>query len=302
MKTMDSTAKTIWIDCDPGADDALGILLLAASGISIGGIVSCFGNGPSETTAENATKILRLAGRTDIPVFTGASQPLLRTFTPSMLYCGADGLCETGLEPDHALMKKGSFIPELKRSAGKVTWLVTGALTNIAGLLQNEPECRNIISEIVTASGCFGLTEFAKRSEWNIEIDPDAAKTVYESGIPIRAIGLDVTGQLQNVYTEQLIKGVSSNKIRQFLADCTRYNRNNGLSIYSLLNDAMTAAVILCPELARFCRGYAEVYPDRKGTGMMSFRKDISGNVQAAQSYDFSSYLSLLLGKLNILE
>lgn len=295
--------KKIWIDCDPGADDALGIIFLCRSNVQIGGIVSCFGNGTSAMTAENAAKVLKLVGRTDIPVYTGAHQPLHREFSFSTMYCGEDGLCGSGLTADTSLIQSGDFAPALidayEKTGQKVVYLVTGGFTNLAKALRESPQIRNCIEEVVTASGCFRLTEFANRSEWNIAIDPDAAKLVYESGMPIRAIGLDVTRQLDNAYTEDLINVLPVGSIRTFIENCTRYNRDHGFRISTILNDAMAAAVILAPSIAEYAQGNVSVDPNGKGTEMMRFTKRDTGMVRPAYAFDFLKYLLLLTEKLS---
>lgn len=294
--------RTIVIDCDPGADDALGLILMLSGGVKVGGIISSFGNSSSDLTARNAARICALVGQTDVPVCQGAAQPLKRSFTPSALYAGADGLCDTHLEESPTRPQNRAvedFIDEIGQNVkGGITYLATASLTNLAAALQNKPELKDKIAEIVTASGSFGLRREADRAEWNIEIDPEAAKAVYESGIPIRAVGLDVTAQLQSAYTEDLLAGLPQGKIRQFLSDCTDYNRKNGLYVSSLLNDSMAAAVILWPELAKFRRGTVTVNPDGVGTDMMSFYEDASGFVYAAEEYDFQKYLVRLKATL----
>lgn len=286
------------MDGDPGADDALGLLLILGSGVRFAGVISSFGNSSSDVTAKNAAKICALAGRSDVPVCQGAAKPLKRTFTPTTLYAGTDGLCDSGLAESPVPPRTGAvedFLDEISRDAeGGITYLATASLTNLAAALQKRPELRSRITEVVAASGSFGLRKEANRAEWNIEIDPEAAKIVYESGIPIRAVGLDVTAQLQHAYTEELLESLPEGRIRKFLSDCTAYNRKNGLYVSSLLNDSMAAAVILRPELAKFRRGTVSVNPDGVGTEMMSFTEDPAGSVCAAEEYDFQSYLAFL--------
>lgn len=297
------TPKRIWIDCDPGADDALGITLLCRSNLQIAGIVSCFGNGSSVMTAENAAKVLKLVGREDVPVYMGAKQPLYREFSFLTLYCGEDGLCGSGLIPDISLLHKEDFASALinsyEETGQKIVYLITGAFTNLAKALLESPKIKNCIDEVVTASGCFELTEFANRSEWNIAIDPDAAKLVYESGIPIRAIGLDVTGQLRDAYTEELLHALPDNSLRCFIQTCTQYNQEHGLNISSILNDAMAASVIIDPSIAKYAQGNVSIDPCSENTAMMRFTRSDAGMVHPAYAFDFKKYLLLLSEKLS---
>lgn len=286
------------IDCDPGADDALGLLVaFRQSEWKILGITTVYGNGPAEQTAKNAAKVCALAGRSDVLIYPGAGQPLTRTLTFSTLYCGADGLCETGLPDCNSLIAEKSaheFLIETLKAAGQpVTVVCTGGLTNVALALLREPEIRKGIREIVTASGYFGLNPKECRAEWNIYMDPEAAKIVYESGIPIRAIGLDVTCMLEDAYVERILNDTDG-PIHDFMAACTAYNQKAGLAVYSLLNDAMTVAAAAYPELASYETGTVTVYPKREDAGQICFAKEGNGSVRVASSFDFQRYLNML--------
>lgn len=289
------------IDCDPGADDSLGMLLaLYSPRLSVLGITAVCGNAPVAQTALNATKVLRLAGQKDIQVYCGAEQPLKRSLEFSTKYSGADGLCETGLIEAPELLSDISaaeyLIKTLKYTEIPITLIATAGFTNLAQALKQDPSIKNGIKEIVAAAGYYGMNQKECRAEWNIEVDPEAADLVFASEIPIRAIGLDVTCMLKDTYTEQVL-AESTGKIADFLKKCDAYNRRSGLSSYSLLVDGMATAAVVEPEIARYQTGRVKVNPDQKGADQIKFTIT-EGNVKAADQYDMKRYIEMIKGMI----
>lgn len=292
------------IDCDPGADDALGILLaLHCPFLDVLGITAVFGNGPVEQMAGNAAKVCEFAGFAEIPVYTGAEQPLSRTMTFTEMYCGADGLCESGLEDGGTLISgqsAGEFLIEtLKNAEEPVTVISTGGFTNLAAALTAAPEIRFGIREIVAASGYFGLNRSVSRAEWNIYVDPEAAKIVYESGIPIRAVGLDVTAQLEEAYLEAMLHG-GAGRIHRFVTACAEYNGKNGFFPRSVLTDGMAVAAVIRPEIISCKAGKVTVHPEKKDAELMDFTVGEGGWVQAAWQFDFTAYIEMVKELVNL--
>lgn len=289
------------IDCDPGADDSLGILLaLHSKKISVLGITTVCGNAPSMQTALNATKILGLAGREDVSVYCGADQPMKRNLEFSTLYSGLDGLCDTGLEERRGLLSelgaKEYFIETLNNVQSPVTVVATAGFTNLAEALQEEPGIAGGIKEIVAASGYFGLNQKECRAEWNILVDPEAAKIIFSSGIPVRAIGLDVTCMLEDACIERILS-CGTGRIIDFFSGCDAYNRKAGLSPCSLLVDGMAMAAVISPEIACYETGKVIVHPERTDEGLMEFHVG-EGNVKAAYKFDMEFYLKMIEGMI----
>lgn len=287
------------IDCDPGADDSLGILLaLHQKNISVLGITAVCGNAPVEQTALNATKILCLAEKEDIFVYRGAEQPMKRKLEFSTLYSGPDGLCDTGLPENQELISSFSakqfLIETLKNTKTPITIIATAGFTNLADAFLEEPSIAKGIKEIVAASGYFGLNKKECRAEWNILVDPEAAEIIFSSGIPIRAIGLDVTCMLEDSYMERVLS-CGSGKIADFLKKCDVYNRKTGLNAYSLLIDPMATAAVIDPEIAEYQIGRVKIVPDRSDAGLMEFAAG-EGNVNAAYQFDMETYLKMIEG------
>lgn len=291
------------IDCDPGADDALGILLaLNCPQLKVLGITTVCGNGPAAQMAKNAARICALAGRSDIQIYQGAEQPLARSLAFSPLYCGNDGLCDTGLTEHMELIAEKTaqefLLETLAGSQKAVTVIATAGFTNLAAAILKNPAVTGGIREIVAASGYFGLNPEPNRAEWNILVDPEAADVVYHSGVPVRAVGLDVSAGLKDSFAEHLL-AEGSGSVHDFLLQCTRYNRQAGLAAYSLLVDAMAVAVVIDPALAEYVTGEAAIDPARRDGGLMEFFPNKEGMIRAAVRFDFQSYLRQLRGLID---
>ncbi len=192
----------IIIDTDPGQDDAVAILLaLASPELEVLGITAVAGNVPLALTEKNARKICELAGRPDIKVHAGAVRPMLRLLVTAEQVHGKTGLDGPVLpEPTMPLQQQHGvdFLVDtlMGRDAGTVTLCTLGPLTNVALAIGREPQIASRISRIVAMGGGFfegGNTTPA--AEFNIYVDPHAARAVFEAGIPVTLIPLDCTHQ-----------------------------------------------------------------------------------------------------------
>lgn len=302
----------IVVDCDPGADDALGLfLLLSDPGTRdrILGITAVFGNGPLSVTAGNATRILDFAGRLPgieqgkkILVYPGAERPLKKDYTPSLLYCGRDGLCETGLLQHPELLSDRPairFYQDLfAHTKEKIILLSTAGFTNLADLLLAVPEAREHILCIVAASGYFGLTKREVRAEWNIVLDPDAAEIVYASGIPVLAAGLDATSALAEEDAEHLQHRLVGTKAGNFVEKVLAYDAAKGLYKKSILADGCAAALLVDPSLGTGVIGSAKVHADREDASMIAFHEEETGSLKALYAFNIPAYLELLGDRL----
>src|SRR5580700_6340668 len=193
----------IIIDTDPGIDDAVAILLaLGSPELAVAGIVAVAGNVPLAATERNARAICELAGRRDIGVYAGCSVPMTRAPITAEHFHGEDGLGSlalpapsTALRPQHGV----DFTVELLRAspAGSVTWCALGPLTNVAMALIKAPDIVAGVAELVLMGGASrALGNVTPAAEFNIHVDPHAAAIVFDSGIPITMIPLDVTHKL----------------------------------------------------------------------------------------------------------
>lgn len=195
-------ALPIILDCDPGHDDAIAIVLaLASPELDVKAITSSAGNQTPDKTLRNVLRMLTLLQRQDIPVAGGARKPLMRELIIADNVHGESGLDGPALpEPDFApqnctaveLMAK-----TLRESPQPVTIVATGPQTNVALLLNGHPELHNKIARIVMMGGAMVLGNWQPAAEFNIYVDPEAAEIVFQSGIPVVMAGLDVTHRAQ---------------------------------------------------------------------------------------------------------
>ncbi len=188
----------ILIDCDPGHDDAIALLLaLASPEVEVLGITTVAGNQTLEKTTANALKILEFVGRTEIPVAAGAGRPLVREPFVAAYVHGETGMDGPELPEPHTAPVTEHAVDFLARrllaSERRVTLVPTGPLTNIGLLLVRYPDVTGRIERIVLMGGAIAEGNVTPAAEFNIWADPEAAARVFTSGIDVTMIGLDVT-------------------------------------------------------------------------------------------------------------
>lgn len=255
--------KKIILDCDPGIDDALAIMLaLSCPELEVVGITTVAGNVPSPMGAENALKILDFMGRGDIPVYCGAEKPLRYAYISAQDTHGEDGLGESGLKvPKGLTYHSGAvdFILETLRAFDDIGILAIGPLTNIAQALRRDPGAFAKIAGFVSMGGCFkSYGNCSPVAEYNYWCDPDAADTVYQTlGKPVCMVCLDVTRQI--VLTPNLLEYMQrlDPRIGAFIQKITRFYldfhwKQEGL-IGCVVNDPLAVAVLVEPAL---CGGF----------------------------------------------
>ncbi len=190
--------KTVFLDCDPGLDDAIALMVLASRGdiFSLQGITAVAGNQTGEKTYLNARRLAAYLGLT-VPVAQGAVKPLRRTPLTAGDYHGEDGL---------AGMRAGSsFLPGDSRPAAEflhdtllsleipAVIIATGPLTNLTRLFECYPDVKAKIDHLTIMGGSLSGGNVTPYAEFNFCADPDAAQSVLHSGVPINLLGLDVT-------------------------------------------------------------------------------------------------------------
>jgi len=195
------TARKIIIDTDPGQDDAVAILLALASPeeLDVVAITTVAGNVPLPLTTRNALMMCELAGRTDVPVYAGSDGPMVRDLITAEYVHGATGIDGAGLpEPTMEVRQRHAVdaIVDIVMAAepGEISLCPLGPLTNVGQALVKEPRIADRLGEIILMGGGFfegGNTTPA--AEFNIYVDPQAADIVFQSGVPITMMPLDVT-------------------------------------------------------------------------------------------------------------
>ncbi|MCM1991005.1 nucleoside hydrolase [Oceanirhabdus seepicola] len=189
--------KPVIIDCDPGYDDALALILaLGNEKLDVRAITTCAGNQTGEKILKNALNIVSFLEK-DITVALGAKKPLMRELEIAPEVHGETGLDGAELPEGNRVANKENAINLMKKiimeTDEKITIIVTGPLTNMALLLTLYPEVKDKIYEISIMGGaCFG-GNVTPCAEYNIKTDPEAAEIVFKSGIKIAMCGLDVT-------------------------------------------------------------------------------------------------------------
>ncbi|MCP3800555.1 nucleoside hydrolase [Allokutzneria sp. A3M-2-11 16] len=196
----------IILDCDPGHDDALAIMLAAANpAIELLAITTVAGNQTLARTTLNARRICSAAGITDVPIAVGRGEPLNGNASAvgaeigGVEVHGESGLDGPRFGPPTVELSTVDAIALMRdillSHEEPVTLVPTGPLTNIAVLLRDHPEVRPHIAEIVLMGGAAGLGNATPAAEFNIYCDPEAADLVFTSGLPITMCGLDITHQ-----------------------------------------------------------------------------------------------------------
>jgi len=191
--------RPIWIDTDPGVDDAFALVsAFKLPGIEVVGISAVSGNVELEYTFDNARNIVSLCGREDVKVYKGASRPLREEPHYAHEVHGANGIGGQILKPSSAPIETTpawtALYEKAKELNGELTVVAVGPLTNIATTIITYPDFTKYIKEILIMGGSVGFggnTTIA--AEFNVYADPHAAQIVMKCGVPITMFGLDVT-------------------------------------------------------------------------------------------------------------
>lgn len=250
----------IIIDCDPGVDDAVALLLAFASPeLDIRAVTTVGGNVAAEKTARNACIIRQIAGREEVPVFVGAARPLVREPVNAGDFHGADGLGtmevvepRTGPAPGDAA---GAIVDLVRaRPAGTISLVVIGPMTNVAAAMTLEPQLAGRLKQVVAMGGARREGgNITASAEFNIFADPHAADIVFRSGVPIICFGLDATHQVRvdgpRIAALEALDTPAARTAAQMLRFSRDVERDVVGGIDAPLHDPCTIAWLLRPEL-----------------------------------------------------
>ncbi|MEM2876321.1 MAG: nucleoside hydrolase [Candidatus Bathyarchaeia archaeon] len=253
------------IDCDPGIDDALALILaINSKQMEIEAVTTVGGNVPVETSTTNALKILELTERTDVPVAKGLNPK--KAVEKSSGMHGEDGLGDTGLPEPRVKPSSLNAKETILSTTGKGdTHIVSlGPLTNIASAIQEEPSLTRRIRSLTVMGGAITAPgNITPSAEFNIYMDPEAARTVFHSGMKITLVPLDVT--MKALLKEEHLKLMEppTTRTAEFVSKALRhylgmYRRNAGIDGCPL-HDPLAVAHLLDPTLMRKERLYVDV-------------------------------------------
>jgi len=296
----------ILLDCDPGHDDAIALLLaLGSDELELRGVTVVAGNQTLEKTTANAIRVLELARRGDVPVAVGSPRPLVREPFVAAYVHGETGLDGPDLPPPQAEPSDQHAVDFLAERLEGATLVATGPLTNVALLLARYPEARP--ERIVLMGGAIAEGNVTPAAEFNIWADPEAAARVFASGLDVTMVGLDVTHQalVTAAHAEQL-RGAG--RVGKVVAELLDFYGVFHREVYgfdgSPIHDAVAVAHVIDPTLlelqhlnvrvdceSELCRGRTVVDVWR--------RSGLEPTANVAVGIDSERFLTLLLDRLS---
>jgi inosine-uridine nucleoside N-ribohydrolase len=302
------------LDCDPGHDDAIALLLaLASPELELIGVTTVSGNQTLEKTTANAIRVLDHIGRDDVPVAAGAPRPLVRERRTAGEVHGETGLDGPSLpapsraaNPTHAI----DWIAQaLAASAEPVTLIPTGPLTNVALLLARYPELGSRLERIVLMGGAIGEGNTTPAAEFNIWVDPEAARRVFESGVDLTMVGLDVTHQalMTPAHAERLAAAGKAGKLVADLYDFyARFHHSRYGWEGAPVHDAVAVAHVIDSTLlrTRHCGVVVDTGPEpSRGRTHVDLwgATDWKPNCHVATGIDAPRFLELLITRIGAL-
>ena len=268
--------RKVIIDCDPGIDDSLAILLaLNSDELEVLGLTITSGNVPARMGAKNALKTLQIANRLDIPVYVGEEFPLQRELITAQDTHGEDGIGENFYDDVKGEILEGGvdFIIDTLKREEKVSIIALGPLTNIAKALMKDKDAFDNLDEFVSMGGAFRIHgNCSPVAEFNYWVDPHAADYTYKH-LPkkIHMVGLDVTRKI--VLTPNIIEFINrlEKEKSKFITEITRFYidfhwQQEGI-IGCVINDPLAVAYFIDRNLCKGFDSYVEVVHDGVAIG-----------------------------------
>ncbi len=296
----------ILLDCDPGHDDAIALLLaLGSPEVELRGVTTVAGNQTLEKTTANAIRVLELAGRGDLPVAAGSPRPLVRELHVASNVHGETGLDGPDLPPAQAEASGQHAVDFLAERLEGATVVATGPLTNVALLLARYPEARP--ERIVLMGGAIAEGNVTPAAEFNIWADPEAAARVFGSGLDVTMVGLDVTHRalVTPGHAQDLRR---AGRIGKTVAELLDFYGVFHREVYgfdgSPVHDAVAVAHVIDPALLELERLNARVDCESalcRGRTVVDVwrRTGLEPNAHVAVGIDSERFLALLLERLS---
>lgn len=301
--------KRMILDCDPGHDDMVAIMLaLASPELEVLGITTVAGNQIGEKTFRNACRILKLIGREEVPLFRGSDSPLARPLLVAEDIHGSSGLDGVELPDADFGKRRGNaidFLVDTLNAATEKVWLVaTGPLSNVAIAFLKDPGIKAKIERLTIMGGGVYDSNVTPSAEFNIYVDPEAARTVFRSGVPITLVTLDISNKA--LFTEKEIGLLESlgGPVSSKVAPLLRYFMGNNLKKFGIpgaaLHDPLTVASLIDPRLITT----RELYVDVECAGELTRGEivaDVYGvtkkppNMKVSFGFDLEAYRAMII-------
>lgn len=303
--------RKVIIDCDPGIDDSLAILLaLNSPELEVLGLTICSGNVPATLGAKNALKALQMCQRLDIPVYVGEEVPLERELVTAQDTHGEDGVGENFYEDVDAKINYGGvdFIIDTLKNNKDVSIIALGPLTNIAKALMKDKKAFENLDEFISMGGAFRIHgNCSPVAEFNYWVDPHGADYVYKN-LPkkIHMVGLDVTRKI--VLTPNIIEFINrlDKDMAKYITEITRFYidfhwEQEGI-IGCVINDPLAVAYFIDRSLLKGFDSYVEVVHDGVAVGQsivdsFNFYKN-EPNAHVLTEVDEKAFMKMFLKRI----
>ena len=290
--------QNIILDCDPGHDDAIALLVAAYSDeLNLLGVTTCAGNQTIEKTSKNALNLLNFFNK-NVPIAKGESKPIARSIkTCPEIHgeSGLDGFTFPKYEEIFDSRPAYKFIIDIVSKNKDIVVVTTGPMTNLALAIKKEPNILKNIKEIVLMGGSTKEGNITKEAEFNILVDPEAADICFKSGVPLRMLGLNVTRKI--LVTDKVIEEASKIKSRGsdlFVKLMKVFNENQrtffGLE-YGPLHDPATIVSMINSKAFKFEPMHVEIdTSDTEYLGKTRCSKDKPYNCMVAVEVNLDEY------------
>ena len=303
----------IILDCDPGHDDAMAILLAHGTPeVSLAAITTVAGNHPVDITTLNALRVCSLAGIRDVPVASGCAAPLVRPLLTAPEIHGTTGLeghdwDEPAMRavPEHAV---DVIIDTVMAAPGEITLVPIGPLTNIAVALRREPRIAQRVRDVVLMGGSYAGGNVTPAAEFNIYVDPEAAAVVFGAGWPLTMVGLEVTRKA--AADEEVFRRVAAleTPVARAVVGMLRFYQRQQMSAVGVseppVHDPCAIARVARPELVPCREAHVEVeLAGRFTTGMtvvdFRLRNRNQANACVGTGLDLAGFWDLFITALS---
>jgi len=274
-----SKPQRIILDTDPGVDDAIAFFLaLRSPELQVEAITPVSGNVPLAFTLPNALRLIEIAGRPEIPVAAGAAVPLMRRLVTAAYVHGNNGL--GGVEfPEPKIKPVAENASDLIRrvvraNPGEITIVAIGPLTNVATVLKADPGIAPMIKSFVLMGGSLSGGNITPAAEFNFYVDPEAARIVFDSGVPITMVGLDVTNKVLLHESQVRILEAAQNPVSQaagkiMRATMSRIKPTKDETVVAM-HDPLTIASLIDPSVVTLKDYYVQIETTGEMTAGMS--------------------------------